>query len=164
LTYIQAVHGILDDIQSLSPDSSFQPSVHSSDPVETVMVDRTVTPSMVCSLSSTSDPKPIAKEKKLARLKRWESEQTAELKKMSETRNLWMYLSSWQQALQYLFAPDYYVDYRAQMFFLSSGQLDMVLLGSIASNLHDIVGTELQKNHVQAWSTSTKDAQFAERR
>ena len=48
------VHGILDDLQPSSFDSSSSSS-EPSQSSETVMVDRTTTPSMACSPSSNTD-------------------------------------------------------------------------------------------------------------
>ena len=163
------VHGMLDDLQSVSPDSSFQssdtsdPSSRSSDHIETVMVDRTATPSMVCSPSSNSDPSPrskkdIAKEKELTRLKQWESEQTAELEKCVKftQETCGCTLAHGNKPCSTLLPLGYYVDYRAQVFLLSREQLDMVLLGSIASNIHedDDVGTRSGRRAAKRLRTS----------
>ena len=156
------IHGILDDLQP----SSFDSSLSSSEPSqssETVMVARTKTPSMACSpLSNTdslaSSKKVVAKEKQLKRMKQWETEQAAEVEKCVKfTQEMCeCTLAHGDKPCSTLLPLGYYMDYWAQVFFLSKEPLDMVLLESIASSIHedDDVGTHSGRRAAKRLHTS----------
>ena len=127
------------------------------------MVDKTTTPSMACSPSSNTDSlasskKVIIKEKQLKRMKQWETEKAAEVEKCVKftQETCRCTLAHGDKPCSTLLPLGYYMDYRAQVFFLSREQLDMVLLGSIASNIHedDDVGTRSGRRAAKRLHTS----------
>ena len=141
----------LADPQSLSSLQS--PDTSHISCVETTTTESAVTSSTVCVAPSNNGPSvttktaaakakaAASKAKEIARLKRWESEQAAELEKFVETTCGCTLADG--KPCSTLLPLQYYVDYRAQVFFLSREQLDMVLLGNVASNIRedDDVGT-----------------------
>ena len=95
------------------------------------------TPQMSAACSSTPRKSAITKAF-IARQKRWESKITSEL----ESCNKFL-LAACRCTLadgkpcSTLFSREYFVDTRAQSFLLSQEQLDMLLLGSVASTVCD---------------------------
>ena len=113
----------------LSIDSPLQSSDSQSQSqircVETATMASTVTSSTVCAPPSNSGPSAtaktaVAKAKEIARLKRWESEQAAELEKCVKfVETTCGCTLADGKPCSTLLPLQYYVEYRAQVFFLS---------------------------------------------
>jgi len=127
-------------------------------------------PSVTVKTAAAKAKAVASKAKEIARLKRWESEQAAELEKCVKfVETTCGCTLADGKPCSTLLPLQYYVDYRAQVFFLSREQLDMVLLGNVASNIREDYdvgtgsGSNLPKGYGHAWTTNTRGTCYAEK-